>query len=101
MARSGAEIFETATEGAVKGLGVAQNDYDLAKENYATALENQALSERIKQKNTTKFFEGLASSFELRQAQLQLFNSQQNVIQSMRQVIISKSELDILINNPQ
>lgn len=79
----------------------AQNDYDLAKENYATALENQALSERIKQKNTTKFFEGLASSFELRQAQLQLFNSQQNVIQSMRQVIISKSELDILINNPQ
>lgn len=79
----------------------ALNNFAFAKENYTTALANLALAERIEQKNTTKFFEGLNSSFDLRQAQLQLYQAQQNFIQSMRQVILDKTNLTTIINNAQ
>ena len=79
----------------------AQNNYALALENYTSSQDNVALAERIEQKNTTKFFEGLVGSFELRQAQLQLYQAQQNLIQSMRQVILDKINLDTIINNEQ
>ena len=79
----------------------AMNNFALAKEEYATALENLSLAERIEKKNTTKFFEGLSGSFDLRQAQLQLYQAQQNAIQSMRQVILEKTILDTIINNAQ
>ena len=79
----------------------AQNKVALARENYSTALERLALAERIEQKNNIKFFEGLSSNFELRQAQLQLYQAQQNHIQSMRQVILDKINLDTITNNEQ
>ncbi len=79
----------------------ATDDFRLAQENYATAQESLNLAERIEQKNTTKFFEGLSSSFELRQAQVQLYQAQQNFIQSMRQIILDKTQLDTIINNAQ
>lgn len=79
----------------------ALNNFTLAKENYQTAQENVSLAERIEQKNTTKFFEGLVGSFELRQAQVQLYQAQQNLIQSMRQVIIDKTNLETITNNVQ
>ena len=79
----------------------AMNNFALAKEEYTTALENLSLAERIEKKNTTKFFEGLSGSFDLRQAQLQLYQAQQNAIQSMRQVILEKTILDTIINNAQ
>lgn len=79
----------------------ALNNFAFAKENYATAQANLLLAERIEQKNTIKFFEGLNSSFDLRQAQLQLYQAQQNFIQSMRQVILDKTSLTTIINNAQ
>jgi len=79
----------------------AQNNYTLAQENYSSSQDNLALATRIEQKNTTKFFEGLVGSFELRQAQLQLYQAQQNLIQSMRQVILDKINLDTITNNAQ
>ncbi|HAI42496.1 MAG TPA: transporter, partial [Maribacter sp.] len=47
----------------------AKNDYTLAINNYETAKQNLLLSERIENKNQIKYKEGLATSFELRQAQ--------------------------------
>jgi outer membrane protein TolC len=79
----------------------ALNNYALAKEEHATALENLSLAERIEKKNTTKFFEGLAGSFDLRQAQLQLYQAQQKAIQGMRNVVLEKTILDTIINNVQ
>ena len=55
----------------------AQNDYLFAIENYNTSKDNLGLAERIETKNETKYFEGLASSFDLRQAQTQLYSAQQ------------------------
>ena len=79
----------------------ALNNFAFAKENYATAQANLSLAKRIERKNTTKFFEGLNSSFDLRQAQFQLYQAQQNLIQSMRQVILDKTTLTTIINNAQ
>ena len=61
----------------------------------------KSLESRIETINSlkTKFFEGLASSFEFRQAQMQLYSFQQGYIQSMRDVVYKKTALNIIINN--
>ena len=79
----------------------ALNNFNFSKQNHQTACANLALAQRIESKNTTKFFEGLSSSFELRQAQLQLYQAQQNFIQSMRQVILEKTNLTTIINTKE
>ena len=76
----------------------AKNNYTLAIDNYETAKQNLTLSERIENKNQIKYKEGLASSFELRQAQTQLYTTQQEYLQSMVEVINNKTELEIILN---
>ncbi|MDO1513126.1 TolC family protein [Maribacter confluentis] len=76
----------------------AKNSYTLAISNYETAKQNLELSERIEQKNQIKYKEGLATSFELRQAQTQLYTTQQEYLQSMVEVVNKKTELEIILN---
>ncbi|WP_116771895.1 TolC family protein [Maribacter litoralis] len=76
----------------------AKNNYTLAINNYETAKQNLLLSERIENKNQIKYKEGLATSFELRQAQTQLYTTQQEFLQSMVEVINKKTELEIILN---
>lgn len=76
----------------------AKNNYTLAIDNYETAKQNLMLSERIENKNQIKYKEGLATSFELRQAQTQLYTTQQEFLQSMVEVINKKTELEIILN---
>lgn len=76
----------------------AKNNYTLAINNYETAKQNLALSERIERKNQIKYQEGLATSFELRQAQTQLYSTQQEYLQSMVEVVNKKTELEIILN---
>jgi outer membrane protein TolC len=76
----------------------AKNNYTLAIANYETAKQNLTLSERIENKNQIKYKEGLATSFELRQAQTQLYTTQQEFLQSMVEVINKKTELEIILN---
>jgi outer membrane protein len=80
-------------------LKKSQSDYILAVEQYATYKQNLALAERIEGKNQIKYSEGIASSFELRQAQLQLYDAQNTYLQSMVDVINTKTELEIVLNN--
>jgi len=56
------------------------------------------LAERIEKKNQIKFFEGISSSFELRQAQTQLYTTQQELLQAMLDVITTKAELETALN---
>ncbi len=80
-------------------LQSAKSSYTLAIDEYETAKDNLNLAERIAHKNEVKYAEGLSSSFELRQAQLQLYDAQQNYLQSMVEVINKKTALEIIINN--
>ena len=76
----------------------AKSDYQFAIEDYQNKKENLALAERIERKNQTKFFEGISSSFDLRQAQTQLYTAQQELLQTMLDVITKKAELETLLN---
>lgn len=76
----------------------ARSDYILAIETYQTSKENLALAERIERKNQVKYAEGIASSFDLRQAQSQLYATQQEYLQAMVTVINKKTELENILN---
>ena len=78
----------------------AKNEYQLSIENYTTAKRNVELSERIEKKQRIKFFEGISSSFDLLQAQNQLYTQQQNYVQSMLEVIAKKAALETALNIP-
>jgi outer membrane protein TolC len=94
------ELTETKERISIE-IQAAENDYKLAVENYFTNKENLRLATRIEQKNQTKYFEGVASSFELREAQLQLYSAQNNYIKSIQEVIQKKLSLETLLNLPQ
>ncbi len=76
----------------------AKSDYTLAIESYQTSKENLSLAERIEHKNEVKYAEGIASSFDLRQAQTQLYTAQQEYLQAMVNVINRKTELENILN---
>ena len=76
----------------------AKSEYQLSVENYTTAKRNLRLSERIEKKQRIKFFEGISSSFDLLQAQNQLYTQQQNYVQSMLDVIAKKVALENALN---
>ena len=78
----------------------AKNDYQFSVESYQTAKKNVDLAERIEKKQRIKFFEGLSSSFDLLQAQNQLYSQQQNYLQSMLDVIAKKAALENALNIP-
>jgi outer membrane protein TolC len=79
----------------------AKNEYTLAIDTYANKQKNLALAEKIERKNTIKYKEGIAGSFDLRQAQLQLYTSQQEYLQSIIDVINKKAALKNLLNIKQ
>ncbi|WP_439129619.1 TolC family protein, partial [Polaribacter sp.] len=78
----------------------AKSEYQLSIENYQTNKKNVGLAERIEKKQRVKFFEGISTSFDLLQAQNQLYTQQQNYIQSMLDVIAKKAALENALNLP-
>ena len=95
-----AEIQLTETEQRLKlQINTANSDYEFAIQDYINKKENLGLAQRIEVKNQTKFFEGVASSFDLRQAQTQLYTIQQEYLQTMLNVINTKAKLETLTNN--
>ncbi|WP_397363770.1 TolC family protein [Olleya sp. R77988] len=94
-----AEINLTETEQMLNlQIESAKSNYQFAIEDYQNKKENLALAERIEQKNQTKFFEGISTSFDLRQAQTQLYTAQQELLQTMLDVINNKAELETVLN---
>jgi len=91
----------TETEQRLKlQVASAKSDFKFAIEDYDNKKQNLNLAERIEVKNQTKFFEGIASSFDLRQAQTQLYTAQKELLQAMLDVINSKAELETVLNSP-
>jgi outer membrane protein TolC len=90
----------TETEEQIRlQLERAKSDYIFSIEDYQTTKSNLNLAERIEKKNQIKYFEGLATSFELRQAQIQLYTAQQDYLEAMVEVINRKTELETVLNN--
>ena len=76
----------------------AKSDYEFSLEQLTNAKSNLKLAERIENKNGIKFKEGLSSSFELTEAQRQLYATQQSYLQAMLDVINKKATLEKLIS---
>jgi outer membrane protein TolC len=96
-----AEENLTETEQQIKlQIAQAKSNYQFSIEDYEVKKQNLKLAERIESKNQTKFFEGIGSSFELRQAQTQLYTAQQEFLQAMLDVINSKAALETILNTP-
>ncbi|MBL6681081.1 MAG: TolC family protein, partial [Flavobacteriaceae bacterium] len=75
-----------------------RSDYDYAINNFNSVKENVTLAESIEKKNEIKFKEGIASSFELRQAQNQLYSIQNEYLEATLKLIENKINLEILLN---
>ncbi|MFK5982488.1 MAG: TolC family protein, partial [Flavobacteriaceae bacterium] len=82
-------------------INTAKNNYRFAIENYNDNKKNLDLSERIEKKNQVKFVEGLATSFDLRLAQIQLYTAQQAYFEAMLRVITTKADLETVLNTPR
>jgi len=78
----------------------AKSDYKFSIEQFQSAKQNLGLAQRIEKKQQIKFFEGVSTSFDLSQAQNQLYTQQQNYIQSMLDVIAKKAALENALNIP-
>lgn len=78
----------------------ARSEYQLSIENLASAKQNLELAKRIEKKQQIKFFEGISTSFDLSQAQNQLYTQQNNYVQSMLDVISKKAKLENALNLP-
>ena len=76
----------------------AENELDFANRDLKTKKQALNLAKRIEEKNQIKFFEGLASSFELSQAQTQLYSAQQQYIEAMLYLLNKHIALDVMLN---
>ncbi len=76
----------------------AKSDYEFSIEQYKSTKESLALAERIEKKQQIKFKEGLSSSFDLTEAQRQLYAEQQNYLKAMSEVINKNAVLIKVIN---
>jgi outer membrane protein TolC len=81
-------------------LDKAKIEYEFSIEEFETSKQNLALAERIAKKQEIKFFEGISTSFDLTNAQRQLYSMQQNYLEAMLHVIASKASLDKALNLP-
>lgn len=91
------ELEETRND-VLRQINSAKTEYEFSLENFQTQKKNLDLAERIENKNQIKFFEGVGSSFELSEAQRQLYTAQQDFLQAMLNVITNKAELENLLD---
>ena len=96
-----AETQKTQAVNQIKlQLNNAKSNFEFAVDNYDLSKKNLELAERIEHKNQVKFKEGIGTSFELRQAQQQLYTAQNELLQAMLNIINSKAEIEKIINTP-
>jgi outer membrane protein TolC len=92
--------LEQSTQQLKLETNKAKSDFRFATETYITSQRNLDLAERIEYKNDVKFKEGIATSFELRQAQQQLYSAQNEYLRAMLSIITAKAELETVLNKP-
>ena len=72
----------------------AKNTYLSSINQYYTAKENMELSKKIRDKEATKYFEGMSTSLDLSNAEVQMFDTQKSYVKSIFALIRSKAAID-------
>lgn len=88
-----------ATQGAELEMLNARAEYNNALAVYENESQSLRLAEKIKDKTTIKYQEGISSSFELTQAENQYLTTQGQYIQATFSLLSSKNKLDKALNN--
>lgn len=98
QAKLGLEKSVNTMNNAENGLKLqaesAKLNFNFAMENMKTMKNSLELADRIQQKTLTKYKEGVSSSMELNQAQMQYLSAQSNYINSIYTLLTSKAEMD-------
>ena len=97
LEQSEIELNETSEKLKLQ-VATAKNKYQFALDQFQTSKQNLVLAESIANKEQIKFFEGLSSSINLTNVQNQLYNKQQEYIQSILEIIQTKVELENALN---
>jgi outer membrane protein TolC len=80
-------------------LSVANANFNQALSAFNISKQNVEVATKIRNKTNRKFQEGMATSFEVTQAEAQLIDDQFNYIQSALQLFEAKTRIDELLNN--
>jgi outer membrane protein TolC len=75
-----------------------RNEYTHAIDNYYTAEKNLQLAGQIEQREQIKYKEGVGNSFQLNMARLQLYQTQQQYIQAIGDLMNKKIQLENFLN---
>lgn len=94
-----AEItLEQVEEGAILEHATAQSEFEFALNNYQNQERSVSLAQSIFNKTNIKYTEGLATSFELTQADNQLLQAQGNYVQAMLELLNARTRLARSLN---
>jgi len=90
-------LLKDTSEKIKLDISRAKSEYEFAVEDLEIKKEALELSENIAKKNEIKFFEGLVTSFDLSQAQRQLYAAQEDYLSSMLNILTKRIDLEALI----
>ena len=77
----------------------SKSEYQFTIDQYKNAKDNMELVQRIVTKETIKYQEGMSSSLNLANAQIQFFQIQGAYIQSIMEMINARSAMDRILSN--
>lgn len=86
-------------EGLKLQLATANSNFNNALASFEISKRNVEVAKKIRNKTNRKFQEGMATSFEVTQAESQLIADQFNYIESALRLFEAKTRIDELLNN--
>lgn len=88
-----------AEEGLMVEFLTKKSEYQFAVDQYKNSKDNLDLVQKVVNKETIKYQEGMSSSLNLANAQIQFFQIQGAYVQSIMQMINARSAMDRILSN--
>lgn len=88
-----------SAEGLTIEFLTKKSEYQFSVEQYKNSKDNLDLVQRIVDKETAKYKEGMSSSLNLANAQIQFFQIQGSYIQAIMEMINARSAMDRILSN--
>ena len=85
-------------QGVIMEFETAKSSYETAFSNFTTNKESMELSRKVYDKTVIKYKEGVSSSFELTQNQVQFLTAESNYYNSVLALLNAKAKLDRILS---
>lgn len=90
---------QMAEEGLTVEFLTKKSEYQFSVDQYKNAKDNMDLVQRVVNKETQKYQEGMSSSLNLANAQIQFFQIQGTYVQAIMEMINARSAMDRILSN--